>query len=125
MANPGIAPTDIPFLFKRKARELAGKLAERFPGQLPLVLPAIDAADEDELFSNYYELVHIPYGHKIKERDEDFFMTSDSIADPMQLIGMLRGLWKQMDSQDQEAVWRYLGVFEKLCIASRPQHATS
>lgn len=105
---------DVPAIFKRKAVELAEKLQERFPAKLMFVVPAVQGCDEDELFEAYRENVHVPHGQRVLARDETFFLTSEDIQDPMQMIPMLRSLWGGLGDQDKEAIWRYLEMFEKL-----------
>ena len=101
-------------VFKSKAVELAKKLQTRFPAKLMFVLPVVEAADGEELFSGYRDNVHTPYADRIKSRDESFFMTTSDIDDPMQMVQMLRGLWGHMNPADKEAVWKYMDLFEKL-----------
>jgi len=101
-------------VFKRKAMELANKLQGRFPSQLLFVVPALSAMDESELLETYRSSVHEVYGQRIRDRDESFFMTTDDLEDPMQLVGILRGLWKQMSDDERDAVWAYMDMFERL-----------
>ena len=101
-------------MFKRKAVELASKLQARFPAKLMFVLPAVEASDEAELFDAYVERVHRPYGDKLRVRDEDFFMTTSDIDDPMQMVQIVRGLWRDMQPADKEAVWQYMDMFARL-----------
>ena len=101
-------------MFKNKAIELASKLQARFPSKLVFVVPALQAADADELFNTYRESVHDPFGRQIRAREESFFMTTSDIDDPLQMVGVLRGLWTQMTPADQDAVWKYMDMFERL-----------
>lgn len=113
---------DVPSIFKRKAVELAKKLQARFPTSLTFVVPIVEGTDEDEMFNRYREDVHKPYGARIQQRDETFFMTTSDMDDPMQMVQMLRGLWKHMNELDRAAVWKYMEMFEKLVkMESRAQ----
>jgi hypothetical protein len=109
---------DVATVFKRKVGELLKKLQDRFPGRLMFASVALTQADEHFMFREYVEKVHHLYGGRIKARDEQFFMTTDDIDDPMNITALLRGLWVDMTSKDQEVVWRYLDVFEKLACKS-------
>lgn len=105
---------DVKAVFKRKAIELATKLQGRFPMKLVFVVPALTAADETELYDMYRLTVHDTYASKIQDRDESFFMTTSDLDDPMQLVGILRGIWSQMGAADRDAVWKYMDIFERL-----------
>ena len=107
-------------LFKKKAVELAKKLQTRFPSKLMFVVPAIEVVDQDELLDTYRDNVHVPYGDRIKRRDESFFMSTSDFDDPMQMVEMLRGLWQHMEAPDKDAVWKYLEIFEKLAHLRKP-----
>lgn len=104
--------------FKRKARELAMKLQDRFPGRLMLASTAVDQISKEMLLNEYIHRVHVPYGDRIRKRDAAFFMTTEDIDAPFSMISMLRGLWGDMDSSDHECVWRYLDIFEKIATAA-------
>jgi hypothetical protein len=105
---------DVREIFKTKAVELASKLQARFPSKLVFVVPALQAADADELFQTYRQTIHKPFSKQIRSREESFFMTTSDFDDPMQMVGVLRGLWTQMSAADKEAVWKYMDMFEKL-----------
>lgn len=110
-------------LFKRKAVELATKMQARFPAKLMFVLPAIERIDQDELFDGYVEHVHVPYGERIQQRDESFFLTTSDLDDPMQMVQVLRGIWRDMQPADKDAVWKYMDMFAKLVKMERSKHA--
>ena len=101
-------------MFKRKVLELTEKLQARFPAKLMFVVPVVQAADAVELLENYIDRVHIPYGDKLQARDETFFMTTSDLDDPLQMVGLLRGMWQDMDARDRDAIWQYMDVFERL-----------
>ena len=105
-------------IMKRKAVELAKKLQTRFPAQLLFVLPAIESMPADEILHNYIISVHSYYSQRIKQRDESFFMTTSDLDDPMNMVGMLRGLWGKLSQPDKDSIWKYMDVFEKLASAS-------
>lgn len=105
---------DTAVVFKRKARELVVKLQDRFPGRLMLATLALDQTDDAQMLMEYIDRIHRPYGTKIKDRDENFFMTTSDIDDPMQMATMLRSLWMDMSESDRQCVWRYFDLFEKL-----------
>lgn len=110
---------EVQALFKRKAIELATKMQARFPTKLMFVLPAVERIDEDDLFDGYVEHVHDPYGERIRQRDESFFLTTSDLDDPMQMVQMLRGLWRDMQPADKDAVWKYMEMFSKLVKMDR------
>ena len=113
-------------LFKRKVAELLSKLQDRFPGRLMFASVALSQADEDFMLREYVERVHKVYSEKIRAKDEQFFMTTDNIDDPMNITALLRGLWGDMTPKDREVVWRYLDIFEKLaCKANATASATA
>ena len=105
---------NIAHMFKRKASELVSKLQARFPGRLMFASVALTQADEQYMLDEYITRVHHPYGDRIKARDEQFFLTTDGIDDPLNVTTMLRGLWGDMTSADRDVVWRYLDIFERL-----------
>lgn len=110
---------DVRAVFKNKAVELANKLTVRFPAKLMFVVPALSAADCDEIFETYRDQVHVPYGNRIKKREESFFMTTSDLDDPLQMVGVLRSLWTQMDARDREVVWKYMDIFERLASSGQ------
>jgi hypothetical protein len=112
---------NVAVIFKRKVGELLGKLQDRFPGRLLFANVALTRAKELELLQMYVEKVHVPYSDRIKARDEQFFMTTSDIDDPLNVTAMLRGLWGDMTPKDQEVVWRYLDLFEKLACRSESE----
>lgn len=100
--------------FKLKAGELVTKLQERFPGRLVVAGIALAQASDQFVLDQYIANVHVPYGDRIRARDEQFFMTVDPVEDPMNMTSLLRGLWSEMSEEDRSVVWRYLDIFEKL-----------
>ena len=105
---------DVPLVFKRKVTELLDKLQDRFPGRLMFASVALSQSDEHFMLGEYVNRVHKLYSAKISARDEQFFMTTDDIDDPVNITALLRGLWGEMTANDREVVWRYLDIFEKL-----------
>lgn len=105
-------------LFKRKVSELLSKLQDRFPGRLMFAGVALQAADPEFMLKEYVDRVHRPYGDKIRHKDENFFLTVEGLDDPLNMVGLLRGLWGELDAPDKEVVWRYLSVFEKMASKS-------
>lgn len=111
---------DAGVVFKSKAIEFAEKLRSLFPAQLCLVIPALQKMDDDVLLRRYKDEVHARYGERIKQRDDGFFLTTSDLDDPMNVVGILRGLWGELETQDKQIVWQYMDVFERLArVASK------
>lgn len=108
-------------MFKRKVVELTTKLQERFPTRLLFVLPVVEATDAQEMLDNYIERVHVPYGDRLRARDETFFLTTSDLDDPLQMVDMLRGMWHDMSATDRDAIWQYMDVFGRLAQSVAPR----
>lgn len=106
-------------VFKAKALELARKLQTVFPAKLLIIMPHLENADDSDLIDRYCETVHKPYAERIRSRDEEFFMTTSDLDDPLNVVSALRGFWADLGADNREVVWRYMDVFERLAACWR------
>lgn len=72
----------------------------------------------------FHERITRPYGTRISQRDEQFFLTSDAIINDMdnyveedgniidvdidKVISSLRSMWKDMNVDDRDKIWKYM-----------------
>lgn len=56
------------------------------------------------------------YEEKISNKDETFFMNFEDIQneDAMDIIKIIKDLWKDMTPNNKESVWKYLQVLIKI-----------
>jgi hypothetical protein len=69
-----------------------------------------------------HDLMMVPYGDHIRKHDEDFFMARDfspdlaaagkagALAGGRDVVGIIKGLWKDMTPADKDCVFRHLDV---------------
>lgn len=65
----------------------------------------------------FRENVVAPYGQKIEARDEVFFLdTADysTVTTEFDLIQKIKNIWKNLDDDNKEAVWKHLNLLVKL-----------
>lgn len=72
--------------------------------------------------SMIHDLMMVPYGLRIREHDEDFFMARDFSEDiaaaarvgvpshGMDVVGIIKGLWRDMTPDDKACVFGHLDV---------------
>lgn len=74
------------------------------------------------IHSHFYESVTVPFGDRILERDETFFLTHtyDDVKHELdgadELIDKIKHVWSQLKEGDRDVIWRY---FRVLVLASR------
>jgi len=69
-----------------------------------------------------HDLMMVPYGDQIRKHDEEFFMSRDYSSDlaaaskvgapasKRDVVGIIKGLWKDMTPLDKACVFRHLDV---------------
>ena len=75
--------------------------------------------------SAFYETVVIPYGKKVVDKDEAFFLSEsyDAVKNSdLNLIEQLKGTWRTLDACNKITVWNYLQV---LLVLSNKARAVS
>lgn len=75
------------------------------------------------LILTYFKNTVYPYKLKIEAKDEGFFLEKDYKEDvtiddkqwALDEVLNLKTLWKQLDTSNQETVWKYFLVLIKIC----------
>jgi hypothetical protein len=113
--------TKIANMFKNKALELTQLMHAKFPAQLSLPLMMLRAMDPHLVMDRYVDTVHTPYHARITARDATFFLTDRLAALPEEIntsmLAMVRGLWTDLSADDQDSIWEYFHLFERLARA--------
>jgi hypothetical protein len=113
-------------LFNAKFREFVGDLVKVFPedNELKLLhkgLGIIIAVNDRLLIEIYRDRVLRPFGDKLMERNEEFFLANTyedirtEVADGERIIQKVKGYWQTLDDTNKEVVWKYLHVLLMLC----------
>jgi len=62
--------------------------------------------------------VSTPYGKQIEEKDDRFFLEGTEIdkdhSDDLNLVNMLRSVWKTLSNDDKQAIWGHMQLLLKL-----------
>lgn len=108
-------------MFKNKALELTQRMHAKFPAQLALPLIMLRSMDPALVIGRYVDTVHTPYSNRILARDTTFFLTDDlaSLSEEVNtsMLAMVRGLWGDLSADDQDSIWEYFHIFERLARA--------
>lgn len=70
-----------------------------------------------EIIKIFRESVVVPYGQKIEARDEVFFLDSadySSVTTEFDLIQKIKNIWKNLNNENKEAIWKHLSLLVKL-----------
>lgn len=113
-------------LFNAKFREFVADLVKVFPDDSELKLlqksiALILVVNERMILNIYRDRVLTPFGDKLMERNEEFFLENNyqeirkEIEDGARIIEKVKGFWKTLDSANKEIVWKYLQVLLMLC----------
>jgi len=113
-------------LFNAKFREFVADLVKVFPDDSELKLlqksiALILVVNERMILNIYRDRVLIPFGDKLMERNEEFFLENNyheirkDIEDGARIIEKVKGFWKTLDPANKEVVWKYLQVLLMLC----------
>lgn len=113
-------------LFNAKFREFVVDLVKVFPDDAELKLlqksiALILVVNERLLVEIYRDHVLVPFGDKLMERNEEFFMANNyqeiekEVEDGARIIQKVKGYWKTLDDGNKEVVWKYMLVLLKLC----------
>lgn len=113
-------------LFNAKFREFVSDLVKVFPedSELKLLQKSIAlilVVDERLILNIYRDRVLIPFGDKLMERNEEFFLENNyqeiqkEVEDGARIIEKVKGFWKTLDDTNKEVVWKYLLVLLMLC----------
>jgi hypothetical protein len=87
-----------------------------------LGLKGVRMLSPKKVCEEFYEAVCVPYGDKIRDKDESYFMEHDfnevkeGVPDGIRILNKTLGYWKSLSPDDKEAVWKYLRV---LCTLSK------
>jgi len=118
-------------LFASKMRDFAEDLARLNAGlpepvpQLGLLLPAVTvmaAMGGSALWDAFEQHVGGPYGSRILNRDERFFLHESASGlspalnrkEDMDVVSALRGVWKSLSQADRDAIWAHLELLVRL-----------
>ena len=105
-------------IFKTKASELREALNPHFTPEIKLVAAFMEAMKPEMLCSAFNTHVRQPYAEKIKAKDADFFLNSDSLVEGSKndpTIVALKATWGQLDEDDRDDVWALL---DQMCSLS-------
>jgi hypothetical protein len=113
-------------LFNTKFREFVADLVKVFPedSELKLLQKGISlilVVNERLVLNIYRDRVLIPFGDKLMERNEEFFLENNyqdiqkDVEDGARIIEKVKGFWKTLDPDNKEVVWKYLQVLLMLC----------
>ena len=114
--------------------EFLDDLTHLFPGDselglMQLAVRAASVATPTLLQSGFHEFVAEPFGDRVLDRDEAFFLAkddydqhvSDATVDIAALVQKIKAGYGRAASEDRAAVWRYLRT---LVLLSRKVEAT-
>jgi hypothetical protein len=105
--------------------DMVGELVTVFPSdpELRLYKFAVDttiASDAYYVSRIFNEYVAIPYGDKIKIKDETFFVEKDyqeyayGDQNTMDVFKKLKTCWTDLNDENRAAIWKYLTVMLNL-----------
>lgn len=81
----------------------------------------IAQVDPEQPMALFKRFVAQPYGDAIRGRDEAFLLsekfTTPSSPQQTDVVSLLKGVWMDMDADNQDAVWRHLQTLFVLSIA--------
>lgn len=84
-------------------------------------LALIAQVDPEQPMALLKRFVAQPYGDAIRGRDEAFLLsekfTTPSSPQQTDVVSLLKGVWMDMDADNQDAVWRHLQTLVVLSIA--------
>ena len=119
-------------LFNAKADEFMKELGKSFPELKQIsafrsgfnLLKNLDVKKPQEVFNTY---VYNEYKDYIVNKNEDFFLTNDVEITTdskdywLDFIKTIRGVWKSLDDENKDVVWKYFHVLvalnEKILLA--------
>ena len=111
-------------VFNMKVKEMARDLILVFPEDedLRFLTSAMNIAtmqDEHMMVSLFYTNVTKKYGQGILNRDETFFLEKDyeelsNSSWSMKLVEKLKFYWTKLDTENKEAMWKYMHVLVAL-----------
>lgn len=72
----------------------------------------------------FVRFVSTPYGRAIRTRDEAFLLSESYASSPTNrsdVVSLLKGVWKDMEPDNQDAVWRHLQTLVTLSDVNIPE----
>lgn len=114
-------------LFNDTIEEFLHDLIKVFPDDhdmklYELGLKGVRLLSPRKVCEEFYQAVTVPYGDRIKAKDETYFMEHDfdevkqDVPDGIRILNKTLNYWKSLSPDDKEAVWKYLRV---LCTLSK------
>lgn len=82
------------------------------------ILINVDVSQPRLLFSRY---VDAPYGDAIRQRNETFLLAesfNESATHSQDVVSLLKSVWREMDVDNKDAVWRHLQTLVMLSAAN-------
>lgn len=108
-------------MFNTKLIELLDDLSMSLPNGRDFttyksLLSGLMAVDKNAPQTLFNTTVAIPYGKYIDACDEAFFLNEDYTRAGVEqgLIEQLKGVWRSLDKENKEAIWKYMRVLLKL-----------
>jgi len=120
-------------LFKKKIIDFLDELMSQCPERGDFFLIKVFVKDKipiEDVLGRFIKLV-LPYKKLIRDHDEDFFLTTDSLFQAMgnfdqgvAIVTSLKELWisDKFDMDDKEAIWKWLELFIKLAEKHQIAH---
>jgi hypothetical protein len=107
--------------FNKKLQEFITELIECFPQmkELKMLRSGLQLAVTMEPYlpqKVFDEHLHDVYENSILDKDENFFLNEDyqHIVDTrgidLDIISTIKNMWKDLDTNNKEAIWKYLQV---------------
>lgn len=109
--------------FTRAFNEFADDMLRTFPNDMEFytyhcMIKGISAICPEKLLKNFKSHVEIPYGTRILNSDESFFLSQKyeqvQGQNGVELVGKLKRCWQYLNTADREVVWRYLKLLVRL-----------
>lgn len=74
------------------------------------------AASKDGAWRVFHDQVAVPYGPRVMERDERFFLEFEDLkeANAIDIMGRVRGAWKDLSPENRNVIWDYFTLLVKL-----------
>lgn len=72
------------------------------------------AASKDGAWKVFHDQVAVPYGARILQHDERFFLEFEDVPNAIDIIGRVRNAWHELSPDNQAAIWDYFTLLVKL-----------
>ena len=121
---------ELQYKFKKYIMQFIEELVELCPDKAEFFMVKIFVKDKvplPDIIERFVSIV-LPYEKEIKAQNDDFFLTTSALIESMTgfeymaqdnngeiILESMRNLWQhRFDSDDKEAIWKWLNLFIKL-----------